>query len=147
MPCDSHSRMLGLGLKNRARQPWTKPGHDGDGKACVSNHRENGLAMPDLLASVAEMIPWMQSRAGALDRTGTFPADEIERLRLAGALAPPLPIRESAAADTLASLWSLVGQGNLSVGRILEAHVNALHLIARYGTWHPGMTAGCSPCG
>ena len=28
----------------------------------------------------------------------------------------------------------MIGQGNLSVGRILEAHINALHLIARYGT-------------
>src|SRR6202521_960596 len=52
----------------------------------------------------------------------------------AGALAPPLPVQGSGTADDLASLLTLVGQGNLSVGRILEAHVNALHLIARYGT-------------
>jgi alkylation response protein AidB-like acyl-CoA dehydrogenase len=81
----------------------------------------------------------MQCRAGALDRDSMFPSEEVARLRLAGALAPPLPIRGSAGADTLASLLSLVGQGNLSVGRILEAHVNALHLIARYGeaaAWH-----------
>jgi hypothetical protein len=28
----------------------------------------------------------------------------------------------------------LVGSGNLSVGRLFEAHVNALHLLGRYGT-------------
>ena len=33
-------------------------------------------------------------------------------------------------ADRLAGLLVLAGQGNLSVGRMLEAHVNALHLIA-----------------
>jgi alkylation response protein AidB-like acyl-CoA dehydrogenase len=94
--------------------------------------------MPDPLASVAEMIPWMQSRAGALDRTGTFPADEIKRLRQAGALAP---ICGNAPVGTLASLLGRAGQGNLSVGPILEAHVNALHLIARYGkavSWQDG---------
>jgi alkylation response protein AidB-like acyl-CoA dehydrogenase len=95
--------------------------------------------MPNLLAAVTEMIPWMQSRADALDRDSAFPSDEVARLRLAGALSPPLPIRGGIGAGVLASLLSLVGQGNLSVGRILEAHINALHLIARYGEaapWH-----------
>jgi alkylation response protein AidB-like acyl-CoA dehydrogenase len=53
-------------------------------------------------------------------------------LRRAGALSPPLPVSGFGRADELAVLLTLVGQGNLSVGRILEAHVNALHLIARY---------------
>jgi alkylation response protein AidB-like acyl-CoA dehydrogenase len=81
----------------------------------------------------------MQSRADALDRESAFPIEEITRLRLAGALSSPLPVPDHTNADTLASLLSLVGQGNLSVGRILEAHVNALHLMARYGagtSWH-----------
>jgi alkylation response protein AidB-like acyl-CoA dehydrogenase len=95
--------------------------------------------MAKLLAAVAEMIPWMQSRADQLDRDGAFPTDEVTRLRRAGALSLPLPIRGGIGADVLASLLSLAGQGNLSVGRILEAHINALHLIARYGeaaAWH-----------
>jgi alkylation response protein AidB-like acyl-CoA dehydrogenase len=95
--------------------------------------------MAKLLSAVAEMIPWMQSRADVLDRDSAFPTEEIARLRAAGALWPPLPIRDGGGADTLASLLTLVGQGNLSVGRVLEAHVNALHLIARYGqaaSWH-----------
>ncbi len=95
------------------------------------------------LAAMTEMLPWMQSRADALDRDSAFPAEEINRLRLSGALKPPLPVRSVTrnddAADALATMLILAGQGNLSVGRILEAHVNALHLIARYGSaapWH-----------
>lgn len=89
--------------------------------------------MSDLLPIVAESIPWMQSRADMLDRDATFPVEEFDLLRGIGVLSALPPVGE------LASLLVLVGQGNLSAGRILEAHVNALHLIARYGTpaaWH-----------
>lgn len=80
-----------------------------------------------MFQAVAEMVPWMQARAGALDRDAVFPAEEIARLRAAGALGRVDDV------EALASLLMLVGQGNLSVGRVLEAHVNALHLIGRYG--------------
>jgi alkylation response protein AidB-like acyl-CoA dehydrogenase len=80
----------------------------------------------------------MQQRAESLDRDAAFPDQEIERLRQLGALTIPLPVhgrgRDDTLADGLASLLSLAGQGNLSVGRVLEAHFNAMHLIARYGT-------------
>ncbi len=78
------------------------------------------------MQAIADLIPWMRSRAEALDRTASFPDEELARLRSAGALAPR-------AHDALVKLLILVGQGNLSVGRILEAHVNALHLMARFG--------------
>jgi len=87
--------------------------------------------MSDLLG---EIVPWMQRRAIALDRDAAFPAEEIDRLRQAGLLTPPLPVAGRGSADQLAALLTRVGQGNLSVGRILEAHVNALHLMGRYGT-------------
>jgi hypothetical protein len=95
--------------------------------------------MVDLLPIVAGLVPWMQNQAEVLDRDGAFPAKEFTRLRAAGALSPPLPIRGHGSARELALLLTLVGQGNLSAGRILEAHINALHLIARYGSaasWH-----------
>jgi alkylation response protein AidB-like acyl-CoA dehydrogenase len=84
--------------------------------------------------AVAELIPWMQSRAEALDREAAFPTQEIEFLRRVGALSPRLPVQGFGTAHELAALLILVGQGNLAVGRILEAHLNAQHLIARYGT-------------
>ena len=93
--------------------------------------------MYPMLQQVAETVPWMQRRADALDREARFPAEEIDRLRRAGALWPPMPALGSANAEELAALLILVGQGNLSVGRILEAHVNALHLIARFGRGTP----------
>jgi hypothetical protein len=81
------------------------------------------------MPSIAALIPWMQNRASTLDRDAAFPAAELEHLRSAGALSPSLD-----RAGDLAALLVLVGQGNLSVGRILEAHINALRLIRRYGT-------------
>jgi alkylation response protein AidB-like acyl-CoA dehydrogenase len=89
--------------------------------------------MSPLLTAVSEIVPWMRSRAVALDRDAAFPTEEIDRLRRAGALSPPLPVLGFGSAGELAALLTLVGQGNLSVGRILEAHVNALHLMALFG--------------
>lgn len=96
------------------------------------------LDQSSLLHEAAALVPWMQERAGQLDRDAAFPDQEIERLRHLGALTMPLPVqgreRNDALADGLASLLILVGQGNLSVGRVLEAHINTMHLVARYGT-------------
>jgi alkylation response protein AidB-like acyl-CoA dehydrogenase len=85
-----------------------------------------------LVDRVRDLVPWMQQRAPALDDAASFPADEIAALRDAGALAVPLPIEHGG--DALGDLLMQLGRGNLSVGRIVEAHVNARHLIARYGT-------------
>jgi alkylation response protein AidB-like acyl-CoA dehydrogenase len=95
--------------------------------------------MSDLVTHVAEHVPWMQGRADLLDREAAFPAEEFALLRRIGALSPRLPVRGHDDVDELISLLVLAGQGNLSVGRLLEAHINALHLIGRYGepsAWH-----------
>ena len=62
-------------------------------------------------------------------------------MREAGVLALPPPIDQGlsphdvrAVADSLANVLVQVGRGNLAVGRVVEAHINARHLIARYGT-------------
>lgn len=90
------------------------------------------------MGGVAELVPWMQARAEALDRAAAFPAAEMAALHRLGAFAPDLPVRGSSrndpAADALADLLTQVGRGNLSVGRVLEAHLNTLHLAARYGS-------------
>jgi alkylation response protein AidB-like acyl-CoA dehydrogenase len=90
--------------------------------------------MSALLTAVSQIVPWMQQRADALDRDAAFPAEEIDRLRDLGALTPGLPVMGCANTNEVAALLTLAGQGNLSVGRIFEAHLNALHLIARYGS-------------
>ncbi len=88
-----------------------------------------------MIQAIADLVPWIQARAEAADRDASFPAEEIAALAGVGGLSPPLPIAGLGTADDLAALLILVGQANLSVGRIMEAHINALHLIARYGTW------------
>ena len=92
---------------------------------------------------VAALVPWMQRRASQLDEVAGFPVDEIAALGEAGALAMELPIDRVGAeksenrgvlADQLASVLVQIGLGNLAVGRIVEAHINARHLICRYGS-------------
>ena len=83
----------------------------------------------------------MAERATALDEAAAFPAEDIAALAERGALLAPLPrqagglgwgTQPDGAAGAL-SLLRLLGQGNLAVGRVFEAHVNAIRLIARYG--------------
>ncbi|MFL5287259.1 MAG: acyl-CoA dehydrogenase [Rhodopila sp.] len=89
-----------------------------------------------LAQQVAALLPAMRGRAGRLDHDAAFPSDDIAALRAADALSLKLPAEAPAPPliEQLAAVLTLVGSGNLSVGRVLEAHLNARHLIARYGT-------------
>ena len=92
----------------------------------------NSIAPPPLAAA---LIPWMQQRAALLDAAAGFPVDEIAALRANGALRLRLPVEGGdGSPDRLAEMLMQIGAGNLSVGRLVEAHVNARHLIARFGT-------------
>ncbi len=94
-----------------------------------------------LLSRVEALLPAMQQRAMALDAAATFPLDDLDALRSAGALSAPVSRRhgglglgtEPAAADAAFGLFRLLGRGNLAVGRLVEAHVNALRLVVRWG--------------
>ncbi len=97
---------------------------------------------PDaLLAALARLVPAMQERAIALDADEAFPEHDIQALRELGALTAPLPSRlggygagtEAEGCELLVGLLRSLGQGNLAVGRLFEAHVNALQLIVAYG--------------
>jgi len=99
--------------------------------------------VPDaLLTAVARLVPAMQGRAAALDAEAAFPVQDFQLLRELGALEAPLPSRlgghgagtEPQGAGLIASLLRTLGQGNLAVGRLFEAHVNALKLIVEFGT-------------
>ena len=94
-----------------------------------------------LLAALAHALPDIQAAAPALDQAAAFPAADIARLAGLGALAAPVPIAlgglglgtsPEAALDTM-ELLRLLGRGNLSLGRLFEAHVNAVRLVMRTG--------------
>ncbi len=84
----------------------------------------------------------MQARAAILDRDGQFPATDMALLRDLGLLAAPLPCgmggwgagTEPDGADALLAILRAIGRGNLALGRLYEAHVNALKLVIDYGT-------------
>ena len=95
-----------------------------------------------LLQKVRAMVPTMRAHAGELDRGPMFPTAEFDQLRAVGALSAVVPRRlgglglglEADGALALAEVLRLLGCGNLAVGRIFEGHVNALKLIALYGS-------------
>ena len=110
-------------------------------EALMSRHRARDRGA-GLLRAIARLVPEMQRRAPSLDEAAAFPTEELAELRDVGMLAAPVPTAlgglgwgtEPEGALDLAQALRLLGRGNLSVGRIYEAHVNALRLIARFGT-------------
>ncbi len=94
-----------------------------------------------MLDEVIRLVPAMQERAIKLDAAEAFPAHDFQLLRDLGVLLAPLPTRfggcgagtETSGADLLVELLIALGKGNLAVGRLFEAHVNALHLIMAFG--------------
>jgi alkylation response protein AidB-like acyl-CoA dehydrogenase len=95
-----------------------------------------------LLAGMAACIPRWQTQAADHDAASRFPRAELHDLHDMGAFLAPLPAAvggagmgtEPRGGHALFELLRLIGQGNLAVGRLYEGHVNALALIARYGT-------------
>jgi len=96
----------------------------------------------DVVEQVAKLVPAMRRNAPALDEAAIFPTDDLVALGKAGALSVPLSTDASDPTDLLVSLLTSIGSGNLSVGRVFEAHVNALHLLGRYGTSAQRLAAG-----
>ncbi|GAC1491674.1 MAG: acyl-CoA dehydrogenase family protein [Acetobacteraceae bacterium] len=94
------------------------------------------------MTEVIRLVPAMQARAIDLDAEEAFPEQDMALLRELGALLAPLPARlggrgagtEAAGAALIASLLRTLGQGNLAIGRLFEAHVNALQLITPFGS-------------
>ena len=97
----------------------------------------------DAVAAAREVAATAGQRAGAEDRDDGFPAEDVADLGRLGLLAAPVPSAEGGAglgeeqgAGILAEVLRLVGYGSLALGRLYEGHVNALHLVARYGDAH-----------
>ncbi len=99
-------------------------------------------ARATLLAKVEAIRPDIQAGAAKLDDTAQFPQAAFDMLSRTGLLLAPLPSNlgglgfgeGEAGAKDLARLLYLLGDANLSVARLFEAHVNAIQLILRYGT-------------
>jgi len=103
-----------------------------------------------LLQEVQALLPAMQAEAGELDQKAQFPLASFERLTALGLLTASLPEHlggldfgyGEAGADAMLRLFISLGEANLSVARLYEAHVNALQLIVRYGS--DPLTARCA---
>jgi alkylation response protein AidB-like acyl-CoA dehydrogenase len=94
-----------------------------------------------LFDTITALVPELSREAAAHDRAAEFPFAGGARLRQAGLLTAPVPVEfgglglhASGDAEGLFRLLHLLGFADLSLGRIFEAHVNALELIRRYGT-------------
>lgn len=102
--------------------------------------RLDGLEAAVAAASV--VADGARLRAQSLDVDGAFPLEDVKALADHGLLAAPLPpafggVGLGAGADgavALAHALALTGGGSLPLGRLYEGHVNALALIAAYGS-------------
>jgi alkylation response protein AidB-like acyl-CoA dehydrogenase len=95
----------------------------------------------ELLKSVAALVPGLAKEAANYDRAAEFPFASLAMLREAGLLMAPVPVEfggfglnDARDAEGLLRLLHLLGYADLSLGRIFEAHVNALELVRQYGT-------------
>lgn len=85
---------------------------------------------PQLLSDLRRLVPAMQERAASLDADAAYPTADMQAIRDLGLLAVPLTNPD---AGLLCDILAILGQGNLSVGRLFEAHVNALQLVRIFG--------------
>jgi alkylation response protein AidB-like acyl-CoA dehydrogenase len=95
----------------------------------------------ELFASITALMPELAKEAATSDSAASFPFAAVARLREAGLLMAPVPVEFGGFglhghgdSSALFRLLHLLGYADLSLGRIFEAHVNALELIRQYGT-------------
>ncbi|KZB97786.1 Dibenzothiophene desulfurization enzyme C [Methylobacterium radiotolerans] len=95
----------------------------------------------DAVAAARQAAATAAARAADHDRDGGFPTEDVADLARLGLLAATVPsdaggagLGEEPGARRLAAVLRLVGYGSLALGRLYEGHVNALQLVARYGS-------------
>jgi len=109
------------------------PGLNGDGSL---------LRLETLMRRLLPCLRAAQGRAASLDEDTSFPREDVEALARLGAAAAVLPTpvgglglgTEAEGALPLATILRKIGYASLPLGRLYEGHVNALALIARYGS-------------
>jgi alkylation response protein AidB-like acyl-CoA dehydrogenase len=94
-----------------------------------------------LFATITALVPALAKEAASSDSAASFPFAAVARLRETGLLMAPVPVEFGGFGlhghgdlPALSQLLHWLGYANLSLGRIFEAHVNALELIRHYGT-------------
>lgn len=100
-----------------------------------------GARVSELFERIGALVPELQEEAARLDQEAAFPFESMAKLRVAGLLMATLPaelggsgLHGAAGARDLFRLLHLLGKANLAIGRVFEAHVNAIELVRRYGT-------------
>jgi alkylation response protein AidB-like acyl-CoA dehydrogenase len=95
----------------------------------------------ELFDSISTLVPGLAGEAANCDRAAVFPLESMAKLQQAGLLMAPVPVEyggfglhQAGDIEGLFRLLHLLGYADLSLGRIFEAHVNALELIRQYGT-------------
>jgi len=98
-------------------------------------------AAADLLERIEGLVPELQEEAAVCDATDAAPLAGLERLRAAGLLLATVPsalggceMYGAAGAHKLLRLLHMLGEAHMALGRLFEAHVNALELVRRYGS-------------
>ncbi|NHN83319.1 acyl-CoA dehydrogenase [Acetobacter musti] len=92
--------------------------------------------------SLKACLPELEAEASENDRDGSFPVAGLALIRSFGALSAALPKSldgcgfgtDPGGATALMQLLRLTGEASLPLGRLLEGHINAIRLVARYGT-------------
>jgi alkylation response protein AidB-like acyl-CoA dehydrogenase len=98
-------------------------------------------AQSELFDSLSSMVSELMQEAADNDSAAAFPVAGLKRLRGTGLLMAPVPVEfggfglhTNGDSQGLFRLLHLLGYADLSLGRIFEAHVNAIELIRQYGT-------------
>ena len=108
----------------------------------MADFEASATASQRLIDCLAGELGWIRAAARAPETRDVFPADAVGRLREIGILSAPLPTAqgglgwgtEAAQSDLLCRALMLIGHASLVLGRIVEAHVNALQLVGRDGS-------------
>ena len=98
-------------------------------------------AIAALLARLEPVIRASRTHARSLDADGGFPSEDVAALASAGALRAVVPTllgglgigTEPSRAAATAAVLHLLGSGSISLGRIYEAHLDAIRLVMRHG--------------
>lgn len=103
----------------------------------------HNLPIPDLVPRAARRVARIADRLAARrDRSGAFPALEVQALQRHGLLLAVFPQRHggsgigltAATTPALRDALRIIGGASLPLGRLYEGHVNAVKLVAHYGS-------------